>query len=175
MNSKRNSEWLEGTNALTMWYYLYQRSKGDPVTHMCYATYEWSKKEHGTCTSQGLGSPCHRCQLDLIAVIRECCEWEHYCEWETMEESTGWACPETEGIHLACCHTGSNSVSHSLTALYWHRCALALTDTTYGRWTAFKEYIYGQVCFFSNYPAHNYCCLGAYAWIDWLKSGSTSS
>lgn len=40
-----------------------------------------AEKEHRTCPSQGLGSPCHRCQLELIVVIREYCEWEHYCEW----------------------------------------------------------------------------------------------
>lgn len=28
-----------------------------------------------THSSEGLGSPCHRCQLQIIAVITECCDW----------------------------------------------------------------------------------------------------
>lgn len=42
------------------------------------------RKEHGSCTSQGPGSPCHRCQLELIVVIRERCEWERYCEGDQL-------------------------------------------------------------------------------------------
>lgn len=30
---------------------------------------------HRTLSSEGLGSPCHRCQLQIIAVITECCDW----------------------------------------------------------------------------------------------------
>lgn len=133
MNSKRNREWLEGTNALTMWYYLYQRSKGDPVTHMCYATYEWSKKEHGACTSQGLGSPCHRCQLELIAVVREWCEWERCCKCDRLLRKTERVWPETEGIHLTCCHTCSNSILHSITVLCGHCSTLVCTNMWDGR------------------------------------------
>lgn len=44
------------------------RGRGGPTTSMCYATRE-------TRSSQGLGSPCQRCWLQLIAVITECCEW----------------------------------------------------------------------------------------------------
>lgn len=87
----------------------------------------------------------------------------------TMEESTDWACPDTKGIHLACCHTGSSSILHSITILYWHCSPLALTNMG----DELPSYIHIQVCFFSNYPAHNYCCLGTYAWIQWFKKTRT--
>lgn len=130
MKSKRNREWLEGTNALTIWYYLYQRSKGDPVTYMCYATCKGEKKKkQRICTSQGLRSPLHRCQLDLIAVIRECCEQEHYCECESADR----ACSETKGIiqravtQVQFCVTLPYCITLTLLYSGFHQ---------HGRWTA---------------------------------------
>lgn len=116
MSSRKKRQWLEGTNALTMWYYLYRRSKGDPVTHMCYATCEWSKKEHGTCTSQGLRAPCHRCQLYLIALIIVCHEWKKCSsEWDGGESKLSmlrdWREPSTT----------TGSLSMSLSFVSWRR------------------------------------------------------
>ncbi len=35
---KKSCKNLEGSNALSMWYYLYPRCESDLVTHMSYAT-----------------------------------------------------------------------------------------------------------------------------------------
>lgn len=147
--------------------YLYQRTKGDPVTHMCYATW-WSKKEHRTCTSQELRSPCQRCQLQLIPVIREYCEWEHYWQWDRQ-----WKKAETEhdqGLQgsIKC------AVTQVLTLYYTplQHCTELLYSGSYTNMgNELPSYTDVQVCFFINYHTQNQCCLGT---SHWLKNKNMS-
>lgn len=59
-----------------------------PKSELCHTVHMWGEgvwpnnlrvlrnmDTHRTHSSEGLGSPCHRCQLQIIAVITECCDW----------------------------------------------------------------------------------------------------
>lgn len=101
-----------------------------PKSELCHTVHMWGEggwpnnlrvlrnmDTHRTHSSEGLGSPCHRCQLQIIAVITECCDWSTIVS-EAMFRNQWDLFSEGSTTDILWCLYGRWSVDHKKIKLF---------------------------------------------------------